>query len=290
MDVADGPSKPHSAFGVILENDVNLAVLGENWLGQGQGIDNLAYVALGTGIGSGLIVGGQLVRGARNAAGEISFLPIGGDPFAAESLRAGAYESVVATHGMGAARYQIAKGERTSVPVIFERGGSGRAGGGFGHRRDRALSCLWHRRNIRHRRSGKGGPGRVYRHASRNVGTRKGRFLFILRSVPRVESRSQSALARVLRSSALPQSALANYSNTCSGVDTPASRISLPPANLATIGGGCIMRRRNQRPCRTSWQPCSTRTQSPGAVSRRRLAARASPATKQTSFPTSKSR
>ena len=48
----------------MLENDVNLAVLGENWLGNGQGIDNLAYVALGTGIGSGLIVGGQLVRGA----------------------------------------------------------------------------------------------------------------------------------------------------------------------------------------------------------------------------------
>jgi predicted NBD/HSP70 family sugar kinase len=46
-------------FDVVLENDVNLAALGESWQGQGQGIDNLAYVALGTGIGSGLILGGQ---------------------------------------------------------------------------------------------------------------------------------------------------------------------------------------------------------------------------------------
>ena len=62
---------------VMIENDVNLAVLGENWLGQGQGIDNLAYIALGTGVGSGLMLGGHLVRGATHAAGEIGFMPIG---------------------------------------------------------------------------------------------------------------------------------------------------------------------------------------------------------------------
>ena len=54
-----------------MENDVNLAVLGENWMGQGQGIDNLAYIALGTGIGCGIMVDGHLVRGATNAAGDL---------------------------------------------------------------------------------------------------------------------------------------------------------------------------------------------------------------------------
>ena len=38
-------SRRRFGFDVSLENDVNLAVLGENWLGQGQGIDNLAYIA-----------------------------------------------------------------------------------------------------------------------------------------------------------------------------------------------------------------------------------------------------
>ena len=59
------------------ENDVNLAVQGEAWQGAGQGLDNLALIALGTGIGGGLVVGGELVRGADNAAGELGFLPFG---------------------------------------------------------------------------------------------------------------------------------------------------------------------------------------------------------------------
>jgi predicted NBD/HSP70 family sugar kinase len=109
---------------VILENDVNLAVLGENWLGQGQGIDNLAFIAVGTGIGGGLMVGGQLVRGAMNAAGELGFLPFGADPFDPESLRMGAFERVTASIGiMG--HYAAASGETATVPAIFERAAAG---------------------------------------------------------------------------------------------------------------------------------------------------------------------
>jgi len=113
-------------FDVVLENDVNLAALGESWQGQGQGIDNLAYVALGTGIGSGLILGGNLVRGTANAAGEMGFLPIGADPFDPESLRAGAYERAVATHGI-IGRYEAATGERIDVPAVFGRAAGGDA-------------------------------------------------------------------------------------------------------------------------------------------------------------------
>ncbi len=92
MDVA---AAFESAFGVdvLIENDVNLAVLGEHWQGRGQGVDNLAYVALGTGIGGGLIVGGQLVKGAGNAAGELGFLPIAGDPFGPEALPYGRFRA-----------------------------------------------------------------------------------------------------------------------------------------------------------------------------------------------------
>jgi predicted NBD/HSP70 family sugar kinase len=113
-------------FEVMLENDVNLAALGESWQGQGQGIDNLAYVALGTGVGCGLILGGSLVRGAANAAGEMGFLPLGSDPFSLESLRVGAYERIVATHGI-VDRYAVVSGQKISVPEIFERAASGEA-------------------------------------------------------------------------------------------------------------------------------------------------------------------
>lgn len=109
---------------VMLENDVNLAVLGEQWLGAGQGIDHLAYVALGTGIGAGLIVNGALLRGATGAAGELGYLPFGADPFEAESLRVGAFERVTATHGIRAA-YAAATGRPADVPEIFEAAAAG---------------------------------------------------------------------------------------------------------------------------------------------------------------------
>lgn len=84
---------------VAVENDVNLAALGETWLGHGATRETrrggLAFVALGTGIGMGVAWGDRVLRGALGAAGEIAALTIGADPFAASSLASGALESVV---------------------------------------------------------------------------------------------------------------------------------------------------------------------------------------------------
>ncbi len=104
---------------VIVENDVSLAVLGEHWVGSGAGIDDLAFIALGTGIGAGIMVGGELVRGHANASGELGFLPFGADPFEPESRRVGALERVSATTGM-LARYRALSGTDTDVPGIFD--------------------------------------------------------------------------------------------------------------------------------------------------------------------------
>ena len=61
---------------VALENDVNAAALGELWHGRASGHRTFALVAIGTGIGMGVIADGALLRGARGAAGEIAYLPI----------------------------------------------------------------------------------------------------------------------------------------------------------------------------------------------------------------------
>lgn len=111
---------------VMLENDVNLAVLGEQWLGAGQGIDHLVFIALGTGIGAGIMVNGALLRGATGAAGELGYLPFGADPFEPESLRVGAFERVTATHGIRAA-YQAATGGALEVPQVFAAAEAGDA-------------------------------------------------------------------------------------------------------------------------------------------------------------------
>ena len=71
-----------AAFGpaLAIENDVDAAALAERALGVGQEADSFAFVHVGTGIGMGLVLGGRLHRGVHGVAGEIAFLPLGGDP------------------------------------------------------------------------------------------------------------------------------------------------------------------------------------------------------------------
>jgi predicted NBD/HSP70 family sugar kinase len=110
------------AFGcnVAIENDVNLAAVAEYWRGRGRGIKNLAFIALGTGIGMGLLSGGNLVRGAHGAAAEIGYLPIGADPFDPRNVAAGTFEAVVGTAGI-LRRHREAGGEAMDdVKDIFE--------------------------------------------------------------------------------------------------------------------------------------------------------------------------
>lgn len=58
---------------VALENDVNLAALGEQWLGVARGVDDFVFLSVGTGMGAGLVLGGELHRGHHGAAGEIDY-------------------------------------------------------------------------------------------------------------------------------------------------------------------------------------------------------------------------
>jgi glucokinase len=61
------------AFGtpVFLDNDANMAAIGEHWRGVAQGVGNFVFIALGTGIGSGVFVDGRICRGQGGFAGEL---------------------------------------------------------------------------------------------------------------------------------------------------------------------------------------------------------------------------
>lgn len=108
----------------IVENDVNLGVIGEHW--QGAGAATMAYLAIGTGVGAGLLIDGKLVRGARGAAGEISYLPLGGDPFDPTLRAQGALEAAVGAAGIGA-RYAAHGGGDADIRTIFDRAAAGEA-------------------------------------------------------------------------------------------------------------------------------------------------------------------
>jgi predicted NBD/HSP70 family sugar kinase len=83
-----------------VENDVNLAAVGERWKGLGQGVPNFGFLLVGTGVGMGLVLDGRLYRGAGGAAGEVGYLPIGADPHDPHVRRRGAFEEAVAGAGV----------------------------------------------------------------------------------------------------------------------------------------------------------------------------------------------
>lgn len=58
---------------VKVENDANAAAIAERWLGNAQGIDDYICLVLGTGIGGGLVLNGDVYRGAHGMAGEIGW-------------------------------------------------------------------------------------------------------------------------------------------------------------------------------------------------------------------------
>jgi predicted NBD/HSP70 family sugar kinase len=69
-----------------VENDANLAALGERSFGWGASASTFVYIAIGTGVGMGIVINGALYRGASGAAGEIGFLPFGLDEVSEESV------------------------------------------------------------------------------------------------------------------------------------------------------------------------------------------------------------
>jgi predicted NBD/HSP70 family sugar kinase len=77
---------------VAIENDVNLAMLGEHALGCASRCRNAAFLALGTGAGLGLLIDDKLFRGASGSAGEIADLPIGRDPSSQIPSAGGTFE------------------------------------------------------------------------------------------------------------------------------------------------------------------------------------------------------
>ncbi len=114
-------------FPVRIDNDVNMAAKGEMWRGEGRDIASFVFIALGTGIGMGIINEGRILTGARGAAGEISTLPIGGDPFDTRNFHAGTLEANVGSFAIRG-RYEGAGGRAgLSVREIVDAAGDGDA-------------------------------------------------------------------------------------------------------------------------------------------------------------------
>ncbi len=116
----------HERLGTSLavENDINLAALGEQAHGVGKGVSNFIFISVGTGIGMGIIIDTQLHRGARGAAGEIGFLPLGDSEPTAEDApkrKNGSLESVAAADAVVANARRLGMRTVRTAKEVFER-------------------------------------------------------------------------------------------------------------------------------------------------------------------------
>jgi len=117
---------------VELENDANAAGFAEHLYGAARGLSSSVYLTLSTGIGGGLFIGDQVIRGAHGIAGEVGHMtvlpggPVGGDGHLGtlEAIAAGRAIARDATYGYGLALEapevfeRARKGERTALSII----------------------------------------------------------------------------------------------------------------------------------------------------------------------------
>jgi glucokinase len=101
---------------VVLENDANVAALGEQWLGAARGVPNMAVVTLGTGIGGGIVLAGKIWHGTHGMAGEFGHVTIEPEGLPCGCGNHGCAEQYAsATAVMRMAREAIASGEAPSL-------------------------------------------------------------------------------------------------------------------------------------------------------------------------------
>ena len=106
---------------IAIENDVNLAAIGEHWRGNSRKARTFAFIALGTGIGMGIFADGHLIRGARGAAGEVAYLPLGGDPYDARGQRLGTLETAIGSAGIIERYTGLGGAPGSTVREVFDR-------------------------------------------------------------------------------------------------------------------------------------------------------------------------
>ncbi len=104
---------------VWVDNDVNVMALGERAEGLAQGVDDLVFVKIGTGIGAGIIAQGRILRGAQGSAGDVGHVQVVGDTSViCRCGKIGCLEAVAG--GASLARAAARAAEREESPALAE--------------------------------------------------------------------------------------------------------------------------------------------------------------------------
>ncbi|MGB9673256.1 MAG: ROK family transcriptional regulator [Anaerolineales bacterium] len=102
---------------VQVENDVNLAALGEFGFGAAKGASSLVCLAVGTGIGSGIVLDRKIYRGFHQSAGEVGYLPYSREALGKRYDHFGALESIASGTGVEARARQLIQSRGLNVDL-----------------------------------------------------------------------------------------------------------------------------------------------------------------------------
>lgn len=106
---------------IKIDNDANVAALGEAWGGAGKGIDNCVCYTLGTGVGGGIIINGKIYQGFSGMAGELGHISVVPDleAIGCGCGQMGCLETVSSATGIiRMAKDAVARGDRTSLAHV----------------------------------------------------------------------------------------------------------------------------------------------------------------------------
>ena len=111
----------HLGTPVILENDANAAALGEKWLGAGRDVETMVMLTLGTGVGGGIVLDGEIWHGMSGMAGELGHITIYPDGHICGCANHGCIEQYAsATAITRLANEAIGRGEAPSLAKVKE--------------------------------------------------------------------------------------------------------------------------------------------------------------------------
>lgn len=85
---------------VFIENDANLAALAENWQGSGEQSEDAMFITLGTGVGGGIIVNGEIMNGVNGTAAELGHILVDLNGSRCNCGRTGCLETIASATGI----------------------------------------------------------------------------------------------------------------------------------------------------------------------------------------------
>jgi glucokinase len=112
----------------MVDNDVNLAAVGEHWAGAAQGVRDFVFIGIGTGVGASIVLNGSPWRGTSWAAGEIGYMLVPGTPeIQGNPGEPGALENIIGGEGIKAQWHNLCSLDSAARPKdltatqIFDR-------------------------------------------------------------------------------------------------------------------------------------------------------------------------